>query len=575
MIPAVWKLLPPLALAALLVVGAPAVVGAADANPDLPPCLPACDGLQCGDDGCGGSCGECPPYHACLANLCQFNGGCEPLTIPGCGGCSCEACVCSLDPYCCSGAWDALCVARCQNQCGGCGKELVCGDGTCHPGEDCYGCPKDCGSCPVACGSITGKGCCAEATLLRCELGGLTITNCLDQGFDSCGWDVDMQQYACGHAGEDPAGIYPLKCQPPPVDDVVDAIPFPDECNGLSFLGCCDGQTLHWCAPDGLHSVDCAANPAPFNTCGWSFSKGFYDCGGTGADPSGVASPECPLLQTDLTVLDTVAPSCKVGTLVAVGCDSIPWEGCCNTAGALLFCEAGKLLCKLDCSGLVYPADTCGWHAGQPGYYDCGGDGPDPSGDFALECPLVEPLPDVVVDYGAPTPSCPFVPDSGCCQDGILHWCEGGIQRTFDCALLAQDPVFHAYVHCGTNPVSGMADCLKKPDPSPPACGESEPEPAPEPTPEPTPDAGPQADGIPDNVGDALPFDHFGADADDPGKDGSGFVIPVDAVEPEPPRKKDGCNANNGPASPGAGWLLLGFLWLLYRAARSPSTNTD
>jgi hypothetical protein len=34
------------------------------------PCQPACDGRECGPDGCGGACGACPPGFACEAGHC-------------------------------------------------------------------------------------------------------------------------------------------------------------------------------------------------------------------------------------------------------------------------------------------------------------------------------------------------------------------------------------------------------------------------------------------------------------------------------------------------------------------------
>ncbi len=34
------------------------------------PCVPNCAGMECGDDGCGGSCGVCGEGLACQAGLC-------------------------------------------------------------------------------------------------------------------------------------------------------------------------------------------------------------------------------------------------------------------------------------------------------------------------------------------------------------------------------------------------------------------------------------------------------------------------------------------------------------------------
>jgi len=47
-----------------------------DADLCVPDCLPDCAGMECGDDGCGGSCGDCQ-----LDELC-FDGACKPKCSP-------------------------------------------------------------------------------------------------------------------------------------------------------------------------------------------------------------------------------------------------------------------------------------------------------------------------------------------------------------------------------------------------------------------------------------------------------------------------------------------------------------
>ncbi|MBT9555876.1 MAG: hypothetical protein IV100_07605 [Myxococcales bacterium] len=79
-----------------------------------PPCVPSCDAAECGDDGCGGSCGECDGQDACVSGECV----CQP---------SCTDKVCGTDG----------CGGPCGNPCAG---GLVCtSDGTaCEtPGESC------------------------------------------------------------------------------------------------------------------------------------------------------------------------------------------------------------------------------------------------------------------------------------------------------------------------------------------------------------------------------------------------------------------------------------------------------
>ncbi|MFT7622096.1 MAG: hypothetical protein ACI9WU_001263, partial [Myxococcota bacterium] len=57
-------------------------------------CVPSCTGLECGDDGCGGSCGTCDGALAlCTAGICECTADCTGKTCgeDGCGG-SCGTC---------------------------------------------------------------------------------------------------------------------------------------------------------------------------------------------------------------------------------------------------------------------------------------------------------------------------------------------------------------------------------------------------------------------------------------------------------------------------------------------------
>ena len=88
-------------------------------------CTPDCTGKQCGDDGCGGSCGTCSTGSTCDSNgQCQSSGGtcAHPICAPGSAlGGSCDVCagsVCSADPYCCTTAWDSICVGEVGSVCG-------------------------------------------------------------------------------------------------------------------------------------------------------------------------------------------------------------------------------------------------------------------------------------------------------------------------------------------------------------------------------------------------------------------------------------------------------------------------
>jgi hypothetical protein len=87
-------------------------------------CVPDCFGKNCGDDGCGGSCGDCNGF--CLNGACfggEGGGGgsdncafdeCTVSTNPLEDGCNeCVSFVCDIDAFCCNptvGKWDSNCM---------------------------------------------------------------------------------------------------------------------------------------------------------------------------------------------------------------------------------------------------------------------------------------------------------------------------------------------------------------------------------------------------------------------------------------------------------------------------------
>ena len=89
-------------------------------------CLPDCAGKECGDDGCGGACGECLGPNEmcddgqcvclpdCLGKVCGDD-GCGGECLPGCGKCACK-----LTPH------GSTCVNLCHPDC--------------PPGQKCVGC---------------------------------------------------------------------------------------------------------------------------------------------------------------------------------------------------------------------------------------------------------------------------------------------------------------------------------------------------------------------------------------------------------------------------------------------------
>jgi hypothetical protein len=93
-------------------------------------CTPSCSGKTCGDDGCGGSCGSCDTGETCSGGICMGGGsgssGGDTCAHPICstggeldGSCdSCAGDICSQDSYCCTTAWDSICVGEVGSICG-------------------------------------------------------------------------------------------------------------------------------------------------------------------------------------------------------------------------------------------------------------------------------------------------------------------------------------------------------------------------------------------------------------------------------------------------------------------------
>lgn len=152
-------------------------------------CVPQCLGYECGPDGCGGVCGTCGPGENCVLSVCETLP--EALSCVGrCGdvapaGCSCAA-ACTGSGCCGDAAVACACIPQCDGKsCGpdGCGG--VCG--TCGPGKLC-----EAGACvddrcePDPC---QGRGTCDDGAC-SCNLGfaGATCGQCAGGyiGFPNC-----------------------------------------------------------------------------------------------------------------------------------------------------------------------------------------------------------------------------------------------------------------------------------------------------------------------------------------------------------------------------------------------------
>ena len=172
-------------------------------------CHPNCEGKDCGSDGCGGSCGHCHEWEVCNeSGRCERNWGCYMKFSPGCPDCACEEEVCKKAPECCTWAWDEYCAQMCKwtGKCGPCKPDCTnkeCGDDGC--GGSCGRCPhgkvcivgkcmpchpdckdKECGDdgCGGSCGECAKGYVCKEGKCKPCQPGCGEDDNC---GYDECG----------------------------------------------------------------------------------------------------------------------------------------------------------------------------------------------------------------------------------------------------------------------------------------------------------------------------------------------------------------------------------------------------
>jgi hypothetical protein len=140
-------------------------------------CLPNCFMRDCGDDGCGGSCGECEAGEECRTEV----GVCLPATScgPYADG---PACVGQALVSCAGGA---LVAEGCLPQ----GK--ICAPGPCDEPPACR---------PVVpgtpCGNVPAWNACENGHVFRCENGVLKVSHCVLDGYKGC-IRVDIDTMDC------------------------------------------------------------------------------------------------------------------------------------------------------------------------------------------------------------------------------------------------------------------------------------------------------------------------------------------------------------------------------------------
>jgi len=312
----------------------------------------SCENKQCGDDGCGGSCGSCEDGTQCTDYLSSDQlgtlpaGQCVCLAYcldkdcgdDGCGG-SCGSCdesgtQCDLDTGKCvcfpSCAGKQCGVDGCGKSCGQCLDAQTCSeDGLCECVGDCT--DKVCGDdgCGGSCGTCTDDGKICDETLGQC----VCFPTCANKacGVDGCGNSCGTcpTGQSCSPDGE--CGCYP-------------------ECGtkacGVDGCGtvcgtCPSGET---CSPDGVCEClpDCAGKSCGSDGCG-------AQCG------TCLAGELC----SDQGQCQCTTP-CGDKECGEDACGNV-----CGTCPAQSTCDgAGSCVCTPDCTFKSCGGDGCGGECG-------------------------------------------------------------------------------------------------------------------------------------------------------------------------------------------------------------------
>ena len=303
-------------------------------------CISSCDDKECGNDGCGGSCGECDPGEICINGQCRHKTRCIPLcgnNICGDDGCdgSCGDCETG---YSCEGG---QCVEDCIPSCGG---DEPCGDD---------GCGGSCGECKI--GEICDGGQCKDR--FQC----LPLCEGRKCGVDGCGNSCGTcdSGYSC-ERGQ-------CVCDPSCGDNECGS----DGCGGScgtcdSGYSCESGQCVcdpscgdNECGSDGC-GRSCGTCDSGYSCesgqCVCDPSCGDNECGGDGCGGSCGTCDSGYSCESGQCVCD---PSCGDNECGGDGCG-----GSCGTCDSGYSCESGQCVCDPSCGDNECGSDGCGGSCG-------------------------------------------------------------------------------------------------------------------------------------------------------------------------------------------------------------------
>ena len=365
-------------------------------------CQPVCEGKECGQDGCGGTCGKCQAGLSCQAGLC-VEGPCESDCAgaecgdDGCGG------LCGTCPpgwFCEGGHCNTICQPNCAGKecgsdgcagsCGQCPAGMSCTAGLCQEGPcepDCTG--KECGDdgCEGSCGSCGDAESCVAG---KCE--GVCQPDCAGKecGGDGCGDSCGV----CPPGQSCKNGLCEQGCQPDCAgkecgDDgcggLCGACPAGQVCDaGQCELDCVANCTGKECGPDGCGGM-CGTCPKDFSCDDGSCVPDAAGCGNvtSAGECDGDLLKKC--VSSQIVTIDCSETGKLCSFVPANGVydcveQCVPncagkacgQDGCGGTCGGCqkgFDCMTGQCIekeppCVADCTGLVCGDDGCGGSCG-------------------------------------------------------------------------------------------------------------------------------------------------------------------------------------------------------------------
>ena len=117
----------------------------------------------------------------------------------------------------------------------------------------------------AGCDGLDYYGICDGAVLRWCESGAVRSADCAASS-QTCGWQDDAIGNNClDDVSDGDPGQEPPEQQDPPEQQEPEPTP-EDPCQGIDYAGVCQGSTLLWCDADALHRYDCATTG---DVCGW------------------------------------------------------------------------------------------------------------------------------------------------------------------------------------------------------------------------------------------------------------------------------------------------------------------